>query len=1209
MNNKVSLLFFSKSLILLSILYPSKSLAETDSDCYLKRHVGTVGFAGTVCANKLIVDRSLLIEGINGGLIGSDYQITKDSVTYNFGDTGNRIFTGQVKNFSNLFKDKSNFNADIGYWDTSNATSMNRMFMNASTFNQDISNWSVSNVTKIQGMFQNAIAFNQDIGSWNISKVTSLNSTFRQARSFNQDINNWDVSNVTRLDRTFFGAINFNQDLNNWNVSKVVNMHRTFAGAIAFNGNISNWNTESLRSLRRSFDGARSFNKDLSGWDVTEVTNFTRTFKNARAFDQNLSGWNVLHFNRTPKLFAPLLAKSKRPCWGFNGCPVGPELTSTSPTDNSFSASNSTTLILNFDKDIKVSSTGGNIELRNYLDDSLVNNYNVSSINISNNQATLSLSLGSNTDYYILIDPGSIEGTNGISYIGITDKNELNFSTTTSDSVAPYIVSQSPDDDASDISTSDPTIELIFNEDINIGTGNISIYNYANDSLIRSFNVATNTTDLSVSGNELYLSLRDTDGTILLQDDTQYYILISSGAVVDKASSPNSFAGISSKDSYNFTTSSSSCGSISGIVKYKNGNPANGTNIKLYKDDSLVQSTTTNSVGNYSFLPSTAGTYKVEFIKSAPKKRAKGKVDSIDGPQQSGRFIKNIVISSSCEDFLDLDGILIDPAGVIYDSLLRTPISGAKVKLYFDNSLVNNDWLDSSGGENIQTTDSDGKYSFVLKADTASSGIYTITIEAPSGYGFESTKIPANDQTYIPSLGGGAENIQAQDSAPTSGDITTYYLSFNFTFTGNSATSSNGVVNNHIPLDAHSDPTLKADVVGLAEAWSNAAIRFSKSSMDAVNRRLNWLKRNKASDKKSHQGIDISFSNPILNKVINGNSKRLGNIKEDDLINWSQKNWNNTRLVNKSDEVIKDLQEHSVDIAMAEIRHGKGDINLNPSGSQIMGNWSLWTDGQLTIGNSNGSSVASTQKSDTYAFTFGIDKPYKEKNLFGIAFTFGGDDIDIGNAGSQLKSDNYSVSIYSSNKPKKFLPIELQFGLGRMELATKRIEESIVHTGSREANMIFGSAAVIGESISKGNFLIKPYGRFETAQINFDEFSEAGSHLALTFKKQKLNRKIISAGFDINYEVPLNNWMLRPFGKVAYNHDLTDDSIVDMHYVSDSQNYRLIVDKISNNSWETALGIELLKNNALSANLSYEREQSNSSFYSDSYQFQINWKF
>ena len=167
---RLLLLIFSNGLSLVACIYPNKSFAASDADCYLQRNIGTLGASGTICSDKLIVNRSLLLEGIDNGLVGSDYQITKDGVRYNFGDTGNRIFTGQIKNFSNLFKDKSNFNADIGYWDTSNATSMNRMFMNASTFNQDISNWSVNNVTKMQGMFQNAINFNQNISSWNVSK-------------------------------------------------------------------------------------------------------------------------------------------------------------------------------------------------------------------------------------------------------------------------------------------------------------------------------------------------------------------------------------------------------------------------------------------------------------------------------------------------------------------------------------------------------------------------------------------------------------------------------------------------------------------------------------------------------------------------------------------------------------------------------------------------------------------------------------------------------------------------------------------------------------------------------------------------------------------------------------------------------------------------------------------------------------------------------
>jgi len=303
------------------------------------------------------------------------------------------------------------------------------------------------------------------------------------------------------------------------------------------------------------------------------------------------------------------------------------------------------------------------------------------------------------------------------------------------------------------------------------------------------------------------------------------------------------------------------------------------------------------------------------------------------------------------------------------------------------------------------------------------------------------------------------------------------------------------------------------------------------------------------------------------------------------------------------------LQEDSLDIAIAEVRNKTGAINLNPKGGSLIGKWSMWTNGQLTIGNSDGTSVSSNQDSESIAFTLGIDKSYKENDLFGIAFTFGHDAVDVGSAGSRLESDNYSLSIYSANQPENFLPIEAQIGVGKMKMNTRRIDNSKSHKGNRDVNMIFGSIALLGESLSKGDFQITPYGRAEAAHIQFEEFSESGSNLALTFKEQRLNRKMISFGLDFGYEIPFKNLRLRPFGKVEYGHDFTDDSNVDMNYVGDSQNYRLTIEQAARDFWTTALGIEFYSDNRFSANLTYEHEEADNSFYTNSYQFHIDWHF
>ena len=69
--------------------------------------------------------------------------------------------TSGVTDMSELFKDASSFNEDIGAWDTSGVTDMKYMFEYASAFNQDLSGWSIDSVTDMISMFSGASA-----GAW-----------------------------------------------------------------------------------------------------------------------------------------------------------------------------------------------------------------------------------------------------------------------------------------------------------------------------------------------------------------------------------------------------------------------------------------------------------------------------------------------------------------------------------------------------------------------------------------------------------------------------------------------------------------------------------------------------------------------------------------------------------------------------------------------------------------------------------------------------------------------------------------------------------------------------------------------------------------------------------------------------------------------------------------------------------------------------------
>ena len=161
--------------------------------------------------------------------------------------------TSAVTDMSEVFKDRANFNEDIGGWDVSKVTNMVRIFYEASSFNQDISNWDISSVMTLNGAFRGADSFNQDIGNWNTSLVTDISYLFAGADSFNQNIGNWDISNVRSMKGTFRFTDSFNQDLTTWDTSSVTNMAHAFELAQAFNQDFSDWNTSSVTDMTDVF--------------------------------------------------------------------------------------------------------------------------------------------------------------------------------------------------------------------------------------------------------------------------------------------------------------------------------------------------------------------------------------------------------------------------------------------------------------------------------------------------------------------------------------------------------------------------------------------------------------------------------------------------------------------------------------------------------------------------------------------------------------------------------------------------------------------------------------------------------------------------------------------------------------------------------------------------------------------------------------------
>ena len=231
--------------------------------------------------------------------------------------------TAAVTNMQEMFGGTLAFNQDISSWNTAAVTNMSFMFYNASTFNQDISSWNTAAVTNMSTMFRRARAFNQDISSWNTAAVTDMSGMFYDAFTFDQPIGSWDVSNVTNMGFMFSRSA-FNQDIGDWDVSNVTIMQWMFWSNSSFNQDIGSWDVSNVTYLPSMFRKASSFNQDIGNWDVSKVTrwdNMNWMFYGAIVFNQDITKWCVTNLSQEPTDFSndSALTEANKPIWGT--CP------------------------------------------------------------------------------------------------------------------------------------------------------------------------------------------------------------------------------------------------------------------------------------------------------------------------------------------------------------------------------------------------------------------------------------------------------------------------------------------------------------------------------------------------------------------------------------------------------------------------------------------------------------------------------------------------------------------------------------------------------------------------------------------------------------------------------------------------------------------------------------------------------------------------
>jgi len=463
----------------------------------------------------------------------------------------------------------------------------------------------------------------------------------------------------------------------------------------------------------------------------------------------------------------------------------------------------------------------------------------------------------------------------------------------------------------------------------------------------------------------------------------------------------------------------------------------------------------------------------------------------------------------------------------------------------------------------------------------------------------------------LSSFSGSGTTYTAMLTPTTEGEVTVDVAVGSFT----DAASNNNTAAEQFNWTYLTNPIAKKDVVGSVESWTNIASRWANDVMDSVANRLSWLSRHKDTTKTSHQGIKLHFEDKVIDAVMNATPRSkasiVADIKNIDIASNAVALLQDTKnaLVATSDGIKSDAQG----IAINEVARFRNNVigTLNPSFGTVVDDWSVWSAGQITIGESKATSTASKQEVDSHSITLGFDKPIGDdkQDLFGVVLSIGQDDTDIGTSTSNIKSDNYSLSTYSVFKQDNDTTVETVFGLGHLRFDTTRKDGSYTLTGKRNANQVFASATLRDKTIEHNNWSISPYGKTTLAHTKLKKFSEAGSVTALTFNEQTINNAKVYIGADANYLITIRNGSVKPFAKLEYGLDLSGSSTVNMHYNNETTNYQLQLDNKADSNWKFVLGTDLYTEDEWDSSISYERTEAVNAGYSDSLAVKVGLKF
>jgi len=396
--------------------------------------------------------------------------------------------------------------------------------------------------------------------------------------------------------------------------------------------------------------------------------------------------------------------------------------------------------------------------------------------------------------------------------------------------------------------------------------------------------------------------------------------------------------------------------------------------------------------------------------------------------------------------------------------------------------------------------------------------------------------------------------------------------------------------------------TENSDRTGIAIAQIMIATRTIEHSTDTALNRLKWIRRNKDNQNLTNLNIDLNFNtatqldNPLLNYWVKKLPDRILSVNEKvengQSITIGLKDINNNKLNNFTTAIKSDnsLLNSWMDKLPEKITSHQASLEKKTEEKQQ--DIFYWSEGSIAVGRVGDTNVSSFKKIKTDAITLGADKFTKNNGIRGLAFRFGKNDVKVGTAGSNLDTNTYNLTHYTSSPIEddtKF--IDTVIGVGVLDSNILSVVDGNRLTADRKGGQIYGTIKLKDE-IKKNNLILIPSAQIDLGYTLLDRYQESGVS-AMKFKRQGVQSRNARLSIAAVEELENDKYKIKKHGKLEYKANLNRSSNIKYSYVSDTTNEELDT-KLNSGALHNLngeLGIDIILPDSFSIFLIYERNQ------------------